>query len=188
MSLDPYGSRYEPTRLFNPWEEFMHRDESKHVADSKAQFRLGHFLPPSPTPTSPTTAQPPLPTRTSKEVINLFLTHGSHRLDDAIPHQQQILKDFMNAAIAQLPVTSTSPPRSNYIDDLKSTPISDIALLDDRNNHEGCSRKYGKICSDCYVVSRKMAMRDLCTHLEGEVSDTVLNNLVDFNSNWAKSS
>ncbi|KAH3952389.1 hypothetical protein HBH98_175250 [Parastagonospora nodorum] len=168
MSLDLYGSRYEPTRLFNPWEEFMHRDESKHAADSKAGFRLGHFLPPSPTPTSPTAAPPPLPTRTSREVVELFLTYGRHRLDDAIPHQQKLLKDFMQGVIAQSPVTSTAAPQSNYIDDLKNTPVSDIALLDDRNNHDGCLRKYDKHCSNCYVVSKKMAIRDLCTHLEGE--------------------
>ncbi|KAH5157993.1 hypothetical protein HBH69_071140 [Parastagonospora nodorum] len=168
MSLDLYGSQYEPTRLFNPWEEFMHRDESKHAADSKAGFRLGHFLPPSPTPTSPTAAPPPLPTRTSREVVELFLTYGRHRLDDAIPHQQKLLKDFMQGVIAQSPVTSTAAPQSNYIDDLKNTPVSDIALLDDRNNHDGCLRKYDKHCSNCYVVSKKMAIRDLCTHLEGE--------------------
>lgn len=166
MSPDLHSSIYEPHRLFNPWEKLTHRDEKEHVADKEAQFRLGRLSlqPPASSPTS--LPQTPV-TKTSAEIIELFLRHGSFRLDDAVPRQQQLVKDFLQAAL--LTASSSSRITNTFIDDVKLA-VGDMALLDDRNNHEGCVRKFGKACSDCYALSKKMTIPDLCTHLEAEVS------------------
>jgi hypothetical protein len=169
MSQDLHSSRYELSRPHNPWEKFTHRDEKKHHAENSLAFRLGRsrFLI---TSTPPVSNSPP---QTSTEVIEVFLTQGSHRLNDPVPRQRQLLKDFLQAAD---PVLSASSPlvqssATTYYDSVKlcSSP-SDIALLDDRNNHPGCARRIGKACSDCYICSKKLSIPELCTHLQGEVS------------------
>jgi hypothetical protein len=167
MSHDFHSSRHELSRLYNHWEKFTHRDEKKHHAENSVEFRLGRprFLI---TSTPPTSNSPP---KTSAEVIEVFLTYGSHRLNDPVPRQRQLLKDFFQAADPVPSMLSSEQPSTTYYDDVKlRSSISDIALLDDRNNHPRCARKIGKACSDCYILSKKVSIPDLCTHLQGEVS------------------
>jgi hypothetical protein len=179
MSHDLYNSHHELNRPYNPWERFTLRDENKHRVDSELRFRLGRapFQLPIPSPTS--TVQP-LPTRATAEVIELFLTFDSHHLYDDIPRQRQLLRDFLTAVTLSLPATSSPRQTDTYIADVKRcNSIHDIALIDDRNYHDGCARKIGRVCTECHIVSKKVSIPDLCSRLEDEVSHTGRESRID---------
>jgi hypothetical protein len=170
MSYDLHSSRYEPSRLHNPWEQFAHRDEKKHQAENDLVFRLGR----PPFQLVPIAPPHTLSTRSTAEVIDLFLQYGSKRLDDQVPRKQQLLKDFLRGSDPPLSALSSSTPPVTYIDDVKlRSSVGDIALIDDRNNHSDCGRKIKKACSDCHIYSKKLSIPDLCTRLQGEVSSTI---------------
>jgi hypothetical protein len=154
-------------RLHNPWEKFTRRDEKKHNAENDLAFRLGQ---PS-YQLAPTSPPQPLSTRSTIEVIDLFLGFGSKSLDEPVPRQRQLLRDFLLASDPPLPSLSPSTPTTTYIDDVElRSSVGDIVLTDDRNYHEDCARKVKQTCSDCYIYSQKLTIPELCTHLQGEVS------------------
>jgi hypothetical protein len=159
---------HDLSRLHNPWEKFTHRDEKKHNAENDLTFRLGRPPYQSVLPQTPQ----PLSTNTTTEVIELFLDYGSKSLDDPVPRQRQLLKDFLQASNSPLPSLSSLTPTTTYIDDVNlRSSVGDIALIDDRNYHPYCARKIKQqTCSDCYIHSKKLAIPELCTHLQGEVS------------------
>jgi hypothetical protein len=158
---------HDLSRLHNPWEKFTHRDEKKHNAENDLAFRLGqplYRLVPTPPPQ-------PLSTRSTREVIDVFLDFGSKRLDDPVPRQRQLLKDFLLASDPPLPSLSSSRPATTYFDDVGlRSATGDIALIDDRNYHQYCARKVMQTCSDCYIYSQRLTIPELCNHLHGEVS------------------
>jgi hypothetical protein len=138
------GSWYELSRPHNPWEKFTRRDEKKHVAEDS---RL-----------CPSTA-------TTSDVIRLFLAHGIHRLDDPVPRQRQLLKDFLNAAVPSAPSSSMT-----YSDEVqKHSTHNDIALLDDRSRHLECAKMIGQPCTICYIVPKNFTISELCTHMRDVV-------------------
>jgi hypothetical protein len=165
------SSPYELGRPHNPWEKFTRRDEKKRRLEHMLQYRLGRLpfqVTPTPLPTN-------LPTKTTAEIIEQFLSYGSHRLDDPVPRQRQLLQDFLKAAIPMAVSASSSPsssrPQGNYLDDIKLRSTDrDIALIDDRNNHKDCARKIGMSCTGCYIFSENVSIPDLCIRLRGEVS------------------
>lgn len=170
MSQDIVGSQYEFTRLHNPWEKFTRRQEHKHRAENDIEFRLCRPLP-GPHNAIPSTSLPTLPPKSTTEVIELFMSHGSHRLDDPVPRQRQLLKDFLNA-VHRTNATSLNPISTHtYIIDvgLQSSP-EDIALIVDRNYHNDCASKIGKTCTDCRVFSKQVLIPYLCDHLRDRVS------------------
>lgn len=155
---------HEHNRLHNPWEKFKSRDPNKHKADDDLTFRLGR----PPFQLDPHTPVTILPLRTTAEAIDLFLKYRSLRLDEAVPLQKQLLKDFLRFSkppLSTFPGTSTT-----YLDDVRTySSTEDVVLIDDRNNHERCARKIGKDCDECYIYSEKISVPDLCTRLRNEV-------------------
>jgi hypothetical protein len=170
MAYIPRSSSFELNRLHNPWVKFSRRDETQHVLDSEVKYRLGR-LSIQPPPTPPTAITQNSATKTTTEVVRLFMNHGKFRLDEVVLRQQQLVKDFLKAAS---PPASGSGPTSTYIDDVRlSSSVSDIALIDDRNYHEGCVKKFGKPCTECHIFSGKVTIPELCTRLESQVSPVI---------------
>jgi hypothetical protein len=145
MSHDAYSLRYDLSRLHNPWEKFTQRDTKKHRAEDRS-------------PLCPATASNP-------NVIKLFLTHGSHALNDPVPCQRQLLRDFLTAAAPLAPA-----PQATYLDAVHGLSTdADIALLDDRERHMGCAKIIDQPCGDCRIFSQDLTVPQLCTRLRDEV-------------------
>jgi hypothetical protein len=162
MPTNLHSARYELDQLHNPWEKFARRNEVLHRGDNELQFRLGRI----PFQTTAASIPTDISTKTTAEVIELFLNYGSHRLEDPVPRRQQLLKDFLGAANS-----SSSGPASTYLDDVRlRSSANEIALIDDRNCHEKCARIIGQCCPDCEIVSGNIDIPNLCTRLRGEVS------------------
>jgi len=155
MSHELHSSYHELSRPYNAWEKFTLRDEKKHRAEDELNFRLCN---PQNQPTEDTAT-----------VIRLFLTHGSHRLHDPVPRQQQLLKDFLSAADPSFPALSAT----TYLEDVQGCSKEDeIALLDDRNKHGDCARFIGQTCGACYNFSQNVTIPELCARLRDRVSNT----------------
>lgn len=165
MFQDPRGPSFESRRLHDPWDKFKLRDPNKHKADDDLTFRIGR----TPFQLDPHIPVTTLPLRTTTEAIDLFLKHDSQRLDDAVPLQRQLLKDFLHICTPALPVSS-SAITSTYLDDVQNlSSAGDIVLIDDRNNHKQCARSIGKDCSACYIYSEKISIPNLCARLRDRV-------------------
>lgn len=168
MSQDPRNLSHEQNRLHNPWEKFKNRDPNKHKADDDLTFRLGR----PPFQLDPHTRVTILPLRTTAEAVDIFLKYRSLRLNDTVPLQKQLLKDFLQ--FSSPPVPASSGTSTTYLDDVRAySSAEDIVLIDDRNNHERCARSIGKDCDECYIYSEMMSIPDLCTRLRNEVRSPV---------------
>lgn len=159
MSHAPYSSAYGLDPSHDPWEKFRRRDEPRHRAEDELLFRINSIYSTTGSPSAPTTA----------DIIHRFLSAGKHALDDSIPRQRQLLRDFLDAAYQASPPSSAT--LDSYVDDVArySCP-SDTALVCDRNIHPHCARLIHQPCNECYNFSDRMIMSDLCTHLNKRVS------------------
>lgn len=128
----------------SPWEKYTQRYEAKHSPEDDVRLC--------------TTAQ-----TTTAQIIEEFLTHDQHQLEKQVPRRRQILRDFLDEALA--PSAGVASP---YLKDIEQRSTSaDIALIDDRQNHEGCGRfKREKHCDDCIIFSETISIPDLCRRLK----------------------
>jgi hypothetical protein len=136
---------YQPD---SPWKKFTHRQEAKHRPEDDRRLCT--------------------PSLTSAEVIERFLSFERDKihLDELVPRRRQILRDFLNEVILGAP-RGTGP----YLHDVERYSSDDnIALVDDRQNHEGCGRLSRKICDDCMIFSRSVGIPELCLRLQEMVS------------------
>lgn len=145
MAYDP---RPDLCQSYNPWQRFTQRDVAKHNAEDGVCFCPPH------TPIS------------AAEVINRFLGHGFNTLDEAVPRKRQLLRDFLEEAI-------TIPRNAPRIveQDISATSRSiDVALLDDRQNHERCAKRVSQVCNDCNIFSKNLSILELYKRLQEDVS------------------
>jgi hypothetical protein len=157
MAQAPHSASacHELSRPHNPWEKFTQRDEKKHVADD-----VSRLCPPA---------------SITSDVIKLFLTHGMHPLDEAVPRQRQLLKEFLNAVMISASASSVT-----YLDDVQDrSTIVDIALLDDRNKHIGCVKMTAQQCVGCHIFSKNLTIPEFCMRLRDAVGHIVLNSAIN---------
>jgi hypothetical protein len=147
--------------LHNPWEKFTHRNESGHYAEDASRL---HSLQQA-TSSSQTTT---LPQITSVAVIDGFLGHNRKLLDNPIPRQRQLLREFLAGSIVQ---SSRNSSHRNFDADISDSSNSgDIALLDDRQKHPDCMKSNRRACPDCVVFSTSLTVPQLLQRLQDQVS------------------
>ncbi|KAH6838454.1 hypothetical protein BKA58DRAFT_395667, partial [Alternaria rosae] len=126
------------------WQKFTYRQEKRHRPED--DLRLCN------------------PGQTSSQVIERFLSPERDKihLDQVVPRQRQILRDFLREVIP-----AASRRIYPYLQDVERYSSDDsIALLDDRQNHEGCEKISGKPCNDCVIFSRSVCIPELCARLQ----------------------
>lgn len=149
MEQEPYNSKFEASRPYNPWKKFTQRKEAKHRAEDQSRL-------------CPAQA-------TSAQVIRTFFLHESRRLDDLVPRQLQILQDFLKEVVLTTPEDQHPPYETDIT--RRSANTDTIALLDDRQNHPGCARLISKPCDECRIFSQELDISALCERLKQNVSD-----------------
>ena len=130
------------------WQKFTYRQEKRHRPED--DLRLCN------------------PGQTSSQIIERFLSPERDKihLDEVVPRQRQALRDFLREVIP-----AASRGTYPYLQDVERySNDDDIALLDDRQNHEGCEKTSGKPCNDCIIFSRSVRILDLCTRLQEKVN------------------
>lgn len=138
---------YDLNRPHNPWEQFTRRDETKHGAEDGPNSRLC------------------LPSKTTVEVVQLFMAHKRQDFDKPIPRQNQILKDFLD----EVKATPSSTPCYVGVDIRSNCKNGDIALLDDRQRHPKCAKVIGQTCPQCQVYFAEISIPDMYTRLGDQV-------------------
>lgn len=146
---ESYKSYHGTQRQPNPWGKFTQRKEAKHRGED--------------TPRLCNSSQP-----STSQVVETFLTHDRTPLDEQIPGRRQVLRDFLHEAVTQPHATTNS----FFIDVERCSGIADIALIDDRQKHERCTKAaFGEPCNGCRIYSKKLSLPDLCQRLQGEVGE-----------------
>lgn len=150
MAYELNGSHHELYRPHNPWERFTQRHDENHLPEDR--FRL----------------VPPPHNVSTSAVIDALLTHDQvSSPDQPIPRRRQLLRDFLSEAVSGRGLNC-------HVDEdiVKSSSSRDIALLDDRQKHEGCAKPIGKQCDDCQIYSNNVTIPNLYLRLKEEVSTT----------------
>tara|TARA_R110002003_G_scaffold1577_2_gene23219 strand:- start:1285 stop:1731 length:447 start_codon:yes stop_codon:yes gene_type:complete len=147
MDYDLNASRYDLNRPHNPWEHFTRRHEDKHYVEDASR------LCPSLNVLTP-------------NVVEAFLAHKRKLIENPIPRQRQVLRDFLKGV--EVP-QATALPRYVEADIKANSTDNDIALLDDRQRHSGCAKSIGKPCSDCRIFSTNLKIPELLKRLGEEV-------------------
>lgn len=147
MAFNSNRSLNEHMQIHNPWERFKTRNEQTHLAEDSRLVRAA--------------------STTSLEVIKNFITYGTHQFEEPIPQQRQLLRDYLCVA-----ATNDPDPTNQFVetDIVKFSKTWDIALLDDRQNHDGCARPYGNPCSRCHIFSENLSIPQLFLRLKENVS------------------
>jgi hypothetical protein len=135
---------YQP---HSPWKKFTYRQEAKHHPEDDLRLCT--------------------PDQTSAQIIERFLSPERDKihLDELVPRRRQVLRDFLNEV-----VPAVQRGIGPYLQDVERYSNDDnIALVDDRQNHEGCDKVIGKPCSDCLIFSRLICIPELCVRLQEKV-------------------
>jgi hypothetical protein len=141
--------------LHNPWENFTHRNESGHCAEDASRLH--------------TLQQATSSSRiTSVAVMDGFMGHNRKLLDNPIPRQRQLLREFLAGSIVQS--SRNSSHRNFDVDISQSSNSEDIALLDDRQKHPDCVKSNRRACPDCVVFSTSLTVPQLLQRLQDQVS------------------
>ncbi|CAO2650561.1 Nn.00g018530.m01.CDS01 [Neocucurbitaria sp. VM-36] len=145
MEYEAHSSFHEPIRPHNPWEVFTHRNETKHRAEDNSRLC--------------TNAQ-----TTTSQVIERFVNFDRHRLDEQVPRRHQMLRDFLHEVVP--PSVGTV---GSYFDDIeRHSTNANIALIDDRRQHERCAKSIGNPCNGCRIFSRVVRIPGMCQRLREE--------------------
>jgi hypothetical protein len=152
-----------PTQLHNPWEKFTRRNEKMHVAEDGSRL-IGEDH--SRLPTASTTNVDVIDSTASMTVIEQFMTHRTGPLEISIPQRRQLLRDYLEAAAAD---AASHPNRFVENDIGHFSKTWDIALLDDRQNHQNCARPYKNPCSKCQILSKSLSIPELFLRLKENV-------------------
>ena len=159
--MDFRQSQHELNKLVNPFERFQARYVKKHLADDAARLFQ---------------QQQPY----AADVIEKIVNYGKKPLDYNVPRRFQTLRNYLTEATAPgQPLTRTVK------DDIElSSNDQDIALLDERQEHDKCPKKYGQQCLECVPFSEKVTIPQLHERLKKAVSPLlrcwVISNLIQF--------
>jgi len=136
---------YQP---HSPWKKFTDRRELTHLPEDDVRLCT--------------------PGQTSAQIIERFLVYEELKIhiDELVPRRRQVLRDFLNEVTPIFP-RGIGP----YLQDIERYSKDDhIALVDDRQNHEGCVNKNPiKRCDDCIIYSRSVSIPELCVRLQEKV-------------------
>lgn len=104
----------------------------------------------------------------TSHIIKRFLTFDRTVLDEQVPRRWHILNEFLDEI-----VPPTAGTTDLNLDNVKKLSADiDIALVDDRQDHDKCRKTaFGDPCGDCRIFSANLSIPDLFLRLHERISN-----------------